>query len=237
MQLTDRNIVILKIIIEEYLKSWELIGSKFLLSKFDLWVSPATVRWDMAKLEKMNLVFQPYASAWRLPTSLWIRAYIDYMMKETPSYFLSENNIELSWSIKSFSDYIYNITNCLSKNTWELSFFSIPKENILWYSWISSFIEKNTWMPLEGKKANLEDSLKITEMIEDKIRFMNFLDKLTLKNWINLFIWDENHLNYLKKISIIIKPIIINNKKWYIWIIWNIWQNYSFNISALKWII
>lgn len=230
MKLTDRNIVILKIIIEEYLKNWELIWSKLLLSKFDLWVSSATVRWDMAKLEKMNLVFQPYNSAWRMPTSSWIRVYIDYIMKETPSYFLSENNIELSWSIKNFSDYIYNMTNSLSKSTSELSFFSIPKKNILWYSWILNFIEKN-------KKNNLDDSLRILEMIEDKVRFMKFLDDSILKQWISIFVWDENNLKYLKKFSIIIKTVIVNNEKWYIWIIWNIWQNYSFNIAALKWII
>ena len=230
MQLTQRNITILKIIIEEYLESWDLIWSKLLLSKYDLWVSPATVRWDMAKLEKMNLVFQPYHSAWRLPTSYWIRAYIDYLMKETPSHFLSDNNIDLSDNLQNFSDYIYNITNSLSSNTKEISFFSIPDKNILWYSWINHFISKNI-------NNNLEDSLKIVEMIEDKIRFMDFLQTLTLKSWINLFIWEENTLNYLKKFTIIIKPIIVNNSKAYIWIIWNINQNYSFNISALKWII
>ncbi len=227
MQLTDRNILILKIIIEEFLKNGDLIGSKLLLSKFDLWVSPATVRWDMAKLEKMNLVFQPYNSAWRMPTSSWIRVYVDYMMKETPSYFLNENNVEISWNIKNFSDYVYNITNSLSKNTMELSFFSIPEQNILWYSWISNFIKIN----------KLEDSSKIIEMLEDKIRFMDFLSSLSLKPGINLFIWDENSINYLKKFSIIIKPIIINSEKGYIWIIWSIGQNYSFNIAAIKGII
>jgi transcriptional regulator of heat shock response len=230
MQLTTRNITILKIIIEEYLKNWEVIGSKLLLSKFDLWVSSATVRWDMAKLEKMNLVFQPYASAGRIPTSSWIRAYIDYLMTETPSHFLNENNIELWNNIKNISDYIYNITNSLSSSTEEISFFSIPKSNILWYSWISSFIKKN-------KKNYLNDSLKIVEMIEDRIRFMEFLNSFVLKTWINLFIWEENNLNYLKNFSIIIKPIVVNNEKWYIWIIGNLQQNYSFNISALRGIL
>lgn len=230
MILTNRNILILKIIIEEYLINWEVIWSKLLLSKFDLGVSPATVRWDMAKLEKLSLVFQPYNSAWRVPTSSWIRAYIDYMMKETPSYLLNENNIELGDSIQNFSDYIYNITNSLSKNTEEIVFFSIPSKNILSYSWLESFLNKN-------KKNYLDNSLKVLWMIENKIRFMNFLDNLTLKPWINLFIWEENTLNYLKNFSIIIKPITINNEKWYIWIIWNVGQNYSFNISALKWII
>lgn len=230
MNLTDRNILILRIIIEEYLKTWEVIWSKLLLSKFDLWVSSATVRWDMAKLEKLNLVFQPYNSAWRLPTTNWIRVYVDYMMKETPSYFLNENNIELGDSVKNFSDYIYNITSSLSKNTEELCFLCYPNKNILQLTWIEKILEKN-------KKNNLDDSLKIIWMLEDKFSFINFLENLVLKNWINLFIWEENNLVYLKQFSLIIKPISINNTKAYIWIIWNIWQNYSFNISALKWII
>ena len=230
MNLTDRNILILKIIIEEYLKTWEVIWSKLLLSKFDLWVSPATVRWDMAKLEKLNLVFQPYNSAWRLPTTSWIRAYVDYMMKETPAYFLNENNIELGDSIKNFSDYIYNITSSLAKNTGELCFFSYPEKNILNYCWIESFLDKN-------KKNHIDESLKIIWMLENKFSFMDFLDNLALKPGINLFIWEENNLLYLKQFSVIIKPITINNNKAYIWIIWNIGQNYSFNISAIKWII
>lgn len=230
MKLTDRNIIILKIIIEEYLKNWEVIWSKLLLSKYDLGVSPATVRWDMAKLEKLSLIFQPYHSAGRLPTSSWIRAYIDYMMKETPSFFLNENNIELGDSVKNFADFVYNIISSLSNNTGEIAFFSIPSKDILSYSWIQVFIDKN-------KKNFLENSLKVVWMLEDKIRFMSFLEDLNLKTWINLFIWEENNLTYLKNFSLIIKPISINKEKWYIWIIWNMKQNYSFNISALKWII
>ena len=230
MSLTERNILILKIIIEQFLETWEVMWSKLLLSKYDLWVSPATIRWDMAKLEKMHLIFQPYHSAWRLPTSKGIRAYVDYIMKETPSYFLNEENIDLKDNIQNFSDYVYNITKSLSDTTWEITFFSIPSKHMLSYSWIYHFIDKN-------KNKDIEDSLKIINMIEDKVRFMDFLKNLTLKDGINLFIWDENFLKDLKKYSIIIKPLIINNELAYIWIIWNLQQNYSFNIAAIKWII
>ena len=79
--LTERNIKILKIIVEEYLETWEVIWSKLLLKKYNLWVSPATVRNDMAKLEELELVYQPYTSAGRLPTTKWIRAFVDFLMK------------------------------------------------------------------------------------------------------------------------------------------------------------
>lgn len=45
------------------------MGSKNLLKKYDLQVSSATVRNDMAALEDMGLIFQPYNSAGRLPTN------------------------------------------------------------------------------------------------------------------------------------------------------------------------
>ena len=126
-QLTQRNIDILKIIVEEYLETWWVLGSKLLLQKYDLWVSPATVRWDMAKLEKLELVYQPYNSAWRLPTSKWLRAFVNYLMESTPDYFLNEKNIKI-WEdkIEKLSDFTHKITSELAKNTWEIAFFIIP---------------------------------------------------------------------------------------------------------------
>lgn len=68
-KIDQRKIHILKIVVEEYLKTGEVTGSKSLLKKHDLQVSSATVRNDMASLEKMGLIFQPYNSAGRLPTT------------------------------------------------------------------------------------------------------------------------------------------------------------------------
>lgn len=67
--LTNRNIEILKIIVEEFLQTGEVLGSKALLKKYDLGVSSATVRNDMATLETLELIYQPYNSAGRLPTA------------------------------------------------------------------------------------------------------------------------------------------------------------------------
>jgi transcriptional regulator of heat shock response len=231
MQLTERNIQILKIIVDEYLETWEVLGSKLLLQKYDLWVSSATVRADMAKLEKLELVFQPYNSAWRLPTSKGLRAFVNFLMSSTPNYLLKEKNIELWWNnIKKLSDFIHKITYELAKNTWEIAFFVIPEKNIIEYSWIANFIQKN------GKKL-WDDIFLIVKMLEDKFNFAKFISNFPINTWINTFIWEENFMSYLKDYSIIIKPIKIDWETWYVWIIWWLQMNYSFNISAVKWII
>jgi len=47
----------------------------------------------MAKLEKLELLYQPYNSAGRLPTSKGLRAFVNFLMETTPEYFLEEKNI------------------------------------------------------------------------------------------------------------------------------------------------
>lgn len=84
----------------------------------------------------------------------------------------------------------------------------------------------------------LWDSIySIIKMLEDKFSFINFIQNLPLNSWVNVFIWEENIINFLKDYTIIVRPININWKIWYIWLIWWLKMNYSFNISAIKWII
>ncbi len=231
MSLNQRNIEILKIIVDEYIETWEVLWSKLLLKRYNLWVSSATVRNDMAKLEKLELIYQPYNSAWRLPTSKGLRVFVNYLMEKTPEYFLQQKNI--NWEKNNFrelSDYVHKISLELAKTTNEIAFFIVPEKHIIEYSWISKFLERN-------HKKVWDDILKIVSMFEDKFNFMNFIKEFPLNNWLNIFIWEENILPFLKDYSIILKKIIIDSEVWYIWILWSLKMNYSFNTSAVRGII
>lgn len=212
----------------EFIETWAVLGSKSLLQKYNLWVSSATVRNDMAKLEEMNLIFQPYNSAWRMPSTKWLRAFVDYLMTQTPEYFL-DNNQEKN-EISNMYDYTYNISSTLAEKTWEIAFFILPDNNLLQYSWVGTFLERN-------HKTKWDSIFSILKMLEDKYNFSNFIKDLPL-NWeINLFIWDENIISFLQSYTIIIRKVKVANNTWYIWIIWWLNMNYSFNLSAIKWII
>lgn len=229
--LTKRNIEILKIIVEEFLKTWEVLWSKALLKKYDLWVSSATVRNDMAVLESLELIYQPYNSAGRLPTAKWLRAFISYLMKEMPNHFLEHKNINVSENdIKTLEDFIYNISKELASKTWEISFFILEENGILEYSWVSHFLEHNY-------KMLWESIFSIIKMLEDKYSFSKFISSFPLEKWVNIFIGEENIMNFLKDYTLIIKPIAFNGSIWYIGIIWWLKMNYSFNISAVRGII
>lgn len=229
-QITERNISILKIIVEEFLQTGEVLGSKALLKKYDMWVSSATIRNDMAVLEKLDLVFQPYNSAGRLPTAKGLRAFVNYFMQISPDYLLASKNIWVWENIKKLEDFIFDLVFNLANSTKEITFFVVPEDWILKYSGVAAFLESN-------HKALWNSIFNIIKMLEDKTNFIKFIESLDLNREVNVFIWEENIIAYLKDYTIIIRPLIIDGKKAYIWIIWGLKMNYSFNISAIKGII
>ena len=80
--LNDRKKKILKAIVEDYIDSSQPVGSKTLVENYDLNVSPATIRNEMAELEDMGYLDKPHTSAGRVPSTLGYRFYVDTLMKE-----------------------------------------------------------------------------------------------------------------------------------------------------------
>ncbi len=71
-----RKLRILKAVVREYLETAEPVSSGALVSKYDLGVSPATVRNDMVELTERGLLEQPHTSAGRRPTEAGYRLYV-----------------------------------------------------------------------------------------------------------------------------------------------------------------
>jgi heat-inducible transcriptional repressor len=80
-QLTPRQTQILKAIIEEYIATAQPVGSETLDKKYNLGVSPATIRNEMVRLTDLAMLSQPHTSAGRSPTPAAMRFYVDELMK------------------------------------------------------------------------------------------------------------------------------------------------------------
>jgi len=74
--MNTRQAQILKLIVDEYIRTAEPVSSKQLCDRFNLACSSATVRNDMAVLEAEGLIAQPHTSAGRVPTEKAYRFYI-----------------------------------------------------------------------------------------------------------------------------------------------------------------
>ncbi len=81
MDLKERKKKILEVIIKDYINSAEPVGSRTLSKRYNLGISPATIRNEMADLEDMGFLMQPHTSSGRIPTQKAYRYYVDEIMQ------------------------------------------------------------------------------------------------------------------------------------------------------------
>jgi heat-inducible transcriptional repressor len=80
--LTERRQRLLQLIIDEYVNTAQPVGSAAIVEKYELPVSSATIRAEMARLEDEGYIAQPHTSAGRVPTDLGYRYYVEALMRE-----------------------------------------------------------------------------------------------------------------------------------------------------------
>ncbi len=80
-ELSERQSAILQRVVEEYLASGQPVGSKTLVARGGLTVSPSTVRSEFAELELRGLLMHPHTSAGRVPTDRGYRIYVDGLLE------------------------------------------------------------------------------------------------------------------------------------------------------------
>ena len=124
-QLKERRKEILKDLVSEYIKTGEPVGSARMVNKFHFDISPATVRNEMAALERMGYIYQPHISAGRVPTSKGYRFFIENVVKKQKN---PVNKIDLSahGKISELQDLLDRVSRLISYHTKEISLVLSP---------------------------------------------------------------------------------------------------------------
>ena len=227
-KIQDRKVQVLKYIIEEYIKTGEVMGSKSLLKQHDLGVSSATVRNDMASLEDMGLIFQPYNSAGRLPTTRWLRVFVDYLMETMPWVFIeAEQEYQQKIEQNRIDDVLYGLVARLTKITGEITFACVPTLGSSYYLGLSNYLERHSG--ILG-----EEMFQVIKFLENKHQFIDILEWLDISSRVSAFIWEENVLPELESSTMIVKKIEVNGYNWYLGILGSTKMDYAFNITALR---
>ncbi len=82
--LDDRKKRILQAVVQDYISSAEPVGSRTLARKYDLGVSSATIRNEMADLEMLGYLEHIHTSSGRIPSSKGYRLYVDSLLPVQP---------------------------------------------------------------------------------------------------------------------------------------------------------
>src|SRR5690625_1958760 len=78
--LTERQLLIFQVIIDEFIKSAHPVGSRMISTKDNISVSAATIRNVMAELEEMGFLEKTHSSSGRVPSEKGYRYYVDHLI-------------------------------------------------------------------------------------------------------------------------------------------------------------
>jgi heat-inducible transcriptional repressor len=123
--LTDRQREILRRVVEEYVENGEPVGSKNLVTRAGMTVSPSTVRAELAELERLGVLTHPHTSAGRVPTEAGYRLYADSLLdrlEHRPSPF----PLDLGAARSELEAALQETTETLSQATRLLALVSAP---------------------------------------------------------------------------------------------------------------
>ena len=125
--LQSRRLLVLRAVVEDYIRSQEPVGSNAVASKHDLGVSSATVRNDMAALEDEGYLTQPHTSAGRVPTEKGYRYFVDQLATVVPLSAAQRRGIDefLSGSA-NLQDTLQRAARLLSQITGQVAVIASP---------------------------------------------------------------------------------------------------------------
>jgi len=91
-ELTDREKAILRYVIQQFILTANPVGSRNIAKRYDIGLSPASIRNIMSDLEESGFLNHPHTSAGRIPTDKGYRFYVDSLM-DPPILDLSQKDL------------------------------------------------------------------------------------------------------------------------------------------------
>lgn len=173
MDLSQRQLELLKAIIQEHIISTEPVGSQTLVEKYKLKISPATVRNEMVDLIQMGFLEMLHTSSGRVPTTMGFRFFVDSLLEETELPVLQEVAMKQRlWPVRfEFEKLLRHSALALSEVTHKLSFATTYDGHVFQAGGVNLLEDKEFW-EIDAAKAALHllDTHEILHSIFEKAR-------------------------------------------------------------------
>ncbi|MCT4605290.1 MAG: heat-inducible transcriptional repressor HrcA [Marinisporobacter sp.] len=193
MELGERKLRILQAIIRDFISTAEPIGSRTLMKKYDLGISAATIRNEMADLEEMGFLHQPHTSSGRIPSDKGYRLYVDSLMimdqlaqkqKQAIRKSFIESVGELEQIITSTSKILSQMTRLTSivlspqfeqSKLKSVQLVSIDEKNVLLVVISQSGIVRNAVLRID-EGYTLESLMIVSKILNSKLKGLTIGD-------------------------------------------------------------
>jgi len=197
MSLTDRQAQILKAIIQEYTETALPVGSVTIEKKYNLGVSPATIRNEMVELTKTGFLNQPHTSAGRTPSPMALKYYVRELLKEEEITVAEEVAVkEQVWDHRFQLDrFLKEITKALADKTQSLA-VTCTSQGDLYHSGHAHILENPEFYDIDVAK-------EVLSLIDEFNRLNAFFKKASSEEPIHVLVGDDLDNEMFTNLSLI----------------------------------
>ncbi len=226
--LTTRQIKILRCIIEEFISTAEPVGSETLDRKFNLGVSPATIRNEMVYLAKQGYLSKTYSSAGRCPTPVALRLYVNELMKERELTVADEVSAkEKVWKARNQLDWLLQVSvRVLAEKTHSLAIAMIDQQH-LYTSGYSNLLQMPEFYDINVMR-NVLSLIEEARLLEEIFSFG------ATQNPIKVIYGSELGNKYLEPIGVISMSFPIRDETCWVGIIGSQRFDYPYVIPMMR---
>jgi transcriptional regulator of heat shock response len=191
----ERQLEILRAIVDEYVATQEPVGSKAIAERHPLGVSPATIRNDMAILEDAGLITQPHTSAGRIPTTTGYRLFVDKLAEIKPLSVAERRAIETFLShAHDREDLLVRTAKLLAQLTKQVAVIQYPDEEKVVLSGAANLARS-------GAQESVTSLFPILEALEEQVVLLRLLANASQE--VQVRIGDEQSEKSLQTTSLI----------------------------------
>ena len=228
----NRQEKIFQAILDSFLLSAEPVGSKAISEEFELGVSAATVRSEMASLEEKGLIVQPHISAGRIPTAKGWRFFVDRVLedriqnqqKKSVQRFEKEKK---KYMLHKVRERVYDAVAVLSNTTPNVCFATLPGNNHTFYVGLSNILKQPEFA------TNLSSASQVVEVLEHN--FLSKLNDLDIgEDRVRIYIGEENFLPQIKSCSLLALRYSYNEYQGVLGILGPMRMEYAHNTVSLR---
>ena len=193
MDIRERKMKILHAIIKDYIATAEPVGSRTIAKKYNLGISPATIRNEMADLEEMGYLEQPHTSSGRIPSDKAYRIYVDQLMKVDKINKIIEQTIN-----KEYESYVGELDEIISQTSKILSNFTNYTSMALTPQLYGASVKHIQLVPLQEEKILMVIISKegvVRNVVINSRRMISSNTLIKVSNVLNEFIKGSNILH------------------------------------------
>lgn len=230
IDLTARQVQILRAVIEEFISTANPVGSETVDKKFSIGVSPATIRNEMVQLTKQGYLAKNHSSAGRVPTPIAMKLYVNELMKEKDLSVADEVSAkEKIWNSRAHTEkMLYQITRVLAEKSNALA-ITLVDDNQLYHSGYANLLKMPEFYDIKVMRH-------VLQLIEEYSMLEEIFDSSASENLIQVVYGPELGNKNLDPIGIIHMTFEIDGHPVKIGVLGSSRFDYPYVIPMMKYI-